>query len=754
MAETGVVTLDDFADGGARWAFVGDGGAGYAATWAATAARAGTALGNTGGVRTLGYRFTGQTQQTSIYGVSVALQWTTPAPVDISAAGFLCCDLFLEEGLAANVTALAVQVQTAGGNATITPSTRIDGAWNYVRQALTALAGIDPTRVTGVQVQLFVTPGTRGALEIDTLRAANYVYASDDYYQQGRRPGDPGAADIIAALPAVRTYLFGSAAGVQTPAGGYQTDPTEPNYGAVAGVNAFTGAPTNSGLDAESDHTYCSGLLLSGLCLLYRMTGDQTYLTQAAWVVNTYFLRWSVAASTPGAAAGSVGFMPFWVNSAGVRASYVSTDQYQGALLGLLEYFLVTGRNNPALIQLFKDWQRWWDSANHVAFDGSVNANQPPGQPAGLKSPLVDLAVAFATTGDGGATGGDTAYTTPSYPPASYAYQSGWVGSGNAYFAFYSGLTFAEDLLRNRLRRAKVTYPTNQAMAVVQQNALFAFGFGNQYYATDMAGEFNARPLGWNPVEGTPWNGTTKQLAVSTTGPNDYDDFAGVQWGAYIGPLLLENGGDAGGLIAAGQTTGLSQVQLLQAILGLAAKNAVLLPGTVADGAIPREVAGPWGIYHNSVTTGRAGRGLLIDEQPNHQFVPAYAWWYLLTQFSGLRPAGAYDRVLDWQYQPGTRTLRLVANGTPGDAVSIPISGMQAGRRYVCMNETTGSQQGPLSGGPYTLAWTLAQAEETWLVYDVAQPPARVFTSPAGGALGVPARPGARFASPAPALGT
>ncbi|MGI8915212.1 MAG: hypothetical protein ACR2JY_15740 [Chloroflexota bacterium] len=738
MAETRVVVLDDFADNGAKWTFVGDNGAGYAATWTATTQRAGTAQGNIGGLRTLGYTFTGQAQQTSIYGVSVALQCSLPAAVNISASETVCCDLFMEPGLAANVNRLSVQVQTAGGNATITPAVRIDATWNYVRQALASLSGIDPTRVTGVLVELFVNPGVSGRVEIDTLRAGTYVYAGSDYYQQGRHPGDPTAADIVAALPAVRRYLFGQGAGIGVPAGGYQTDATQPNFGAVAGVNAITGAATNVGLDTESDHTYCSGLLLVGLCQLYRMTSDPSYLTQATWIVDNYFLAWYVSSATPGAAAGSLGFMPFWVTSAGVRANYVSTDQIQGALLGLLEYFILTGRNNPALAQLFRDWQTWWNSAGHVAFDGTPNANQVPGQPAGLKSPLVDLAVAFATVGDGGAAGGDTTYTTPSYPAANYAYQTGWVGSGNAAFAYYQGLVFAEDLLRCRLRRAKnaggAPYPTAQALATLGQNALFAFGFGggNQYYATDMAGDFNKRPLGWTAVEGTPWNGAAKQLLVSTTGPNDYHDLAGVQWGAYLGPLLLENGGDAGGLIAAGQVTSVTQVQLLQAILGLAVKNALILPGTIADGALPREVAGPWGIYHNGVVSGRAGRGVLVDEQPNHQFVAAYAYWYLLTQFGGLWPAGAYDRVVDWQYQPGTLTLRLTANGQAGDTVTIPINGMQAGHRYALTNETTGTQHGPIAGGAYALTWTLAQPEETWLIYDVAQPPTRVLRSGAG----------------------
>jgi hypothetical protein len=736
VAEAGVITLDDFADNGAKWSFYGDNGAGYAASWLAAAARAGTAQGNGGGTKTLQYTFTGQAAQTSIYGVSVALQCTLSTPVNISAAQFLCCDLFLEPGLAANVNRLAVQLQTTGGNGTITPSTVVDGTWNYIRQALSAFTGVDLTHVTGVQVELFVNPGTHGVAEIDTLRACNYVYSSNDYYQQGRRTGDPLPVDIMAALPAVQQYLFGSTTGIAIPAGGYQTDSAQPNFGAVTGVNAFTGAVAEVALDTESDHSYCSGLLLAGLCWLYRMTSDQTYLTQAAWIVNNYYLRWYVSASTAGAAAGSLGFMPFWVNRSGVRANYVSTDQIQGSLLGLLEYFIVTGRDNAALTKLFADWQTWWNSANHVAFDGTPNANQVPGQPAGLKSPLVDLAVAFATSGDGGAAGGDTTYTTPSYPAANYAYQTGWVGTGSAYFGFYSGLGFAEDLLRNRLRQAKLPasapYPTAQALATLGQNALFAFGFGsgNQYYATDMPADFNKRPLGWVAVEGTPWNGSSKQLLVSTTGPNDYNDFAGVQWGVYIGPLLLENGGDAGGLVAAGQTTTLSQVQLLQAVLGLAVKNALILPGTVANGAIPREVAGPWGIYHNSFTAGRAKRGLLVDEQPNHQFVAAYAYWFLLTQFSGLWPA-QYDRVMDWLYNPNTLALRLTANGQPGDAVAIPLRGMLTGHRYVLINESTGVQM-VVAGGPYTLTWTLVNAEEHWLIYDVVQPPTRVFRSMAG----------------------
>ena len=740
MAETGVVVLDDFSDGEAKWSFAGDSSVTFAL--AAGTARAGTALGNTAATKTLGYTFSVPPGKSD-----VSLHCTLPAASDVHAASFLCLDLFLELGLAANVTALSWQVVTATGSTSgAPPSQQYDGNWAYFRQPLTAFTlgagtALDWQHVTGVHLTLRVTAGTTGPVEIDTLRACSYVYDEDDYRYYGRNAGTPTSAGIEALAAVVERYLFGSTNGIGdglaalagAASGGYELDSTAPNFGALIGWNQWTGQPAEVALDNESDHTFNTGLLLVGLCQLYRMTSDQRYLNWAGWLVTNYAQRWYVGASTPGAAAGSLGYMPYGVTRSGTRLSQTSTDQYLGMTWGLLEYFIVTGRTNASVKQMLTDFQTWWNTANHVAYDGSLHANQ------GLKDPLTDAAVAFVQTGDcAGVDDGLAALLAGGdYDPTQYPYQQSWLGNGSTIFNQYSTLTFALHLLRCRLRRSKLPYPTSAAVTILQQNILFAFGFG-QYYTTDLGtlgAGFGERPLGWLPMEGIGWNGTTKALQVSAAGPADALDMGGPQWLCYLGPLLLEHGGDIAGLIAAGVTATPAQsaLSVATAVLGLASKNGITTSGP-ATGAIPRAELGPWQTYHNAIYGSLTSRkGVLIDEQPNHTWLAGYAWWYLCTQFTGLYPSGAYDRVLDWQWQPGTLTLRLVANGTAGNAVSIPLTGMQAGHTYVSKNVTTGAQLGPVVGGSaYTLAWTLTQPEETWLVYDAAQPPTIVLRSEVG----------------------
>ena len=155
MAETGVVVLDDFSDGGTKWSFVGDGGVTF--TLAPGAARAGTALGNTEGVRTLGYAFSVSAGKSD-----VSLHCALPAAVDVSTASFLCLDLFLEPGLATFVKALSWQVETAtGSSAGAPPSQQYDGNWAYFRQPLTAFTlgsgtALGWSHVTGVHLTLRV----------------------------------------------------------------------------------------------------------------------------------------------------------------------------------------------------------------------------------------------------------------------------------------------------------------------------------------------------------------------------------------------------------------------------------------------------------------------------------------------------------------------------------------------------------------------------------------------------------------------
>ncbi|HEV7213826.1 MAG TPA: hypothetical protein VGP33_01780 [Chloroflexota bacterium] len=733
MAETSVVVIDDYHEGAGQWSFAGDSGVTF--TLAASAARAGTALGNTGGGRTLGYTFSVPAGKSD-----VSLRCALPAAVDVSAASFMCLDLFLEPGLAANVTALSWQVVTATGiSSGAPPSQQYDGNWAYFRQPLTAFTlgsgtALDWRHVTGVNLTLRVPAGTAGVLEIDTLRACSYVYADDDYRYDGRQAGAPTNASIETMAATVEQYLFGSSSGIgpATASGGYELDPAQPNFGALIGWNQWTGQRAEVALDNESDHTFNTGLLLVGLCQLYRMTSDQRYLTWAGWLVANYAQRWSVSAQTPGAAAGSLGYMPYGVTRSGTRLSQTSTDQYLGLTWGLLEYFIVTGRTNAPVKQLLSDFQTWWNSADHVAYSGALHANQ------GSKDPLTDAAVAFVDTGDCSSV--DTTLTTllsgSDYQAGSYPYQTSWVGTGSSTFSQYSTLVFALHLLRCRLRRSKLTFPLTNLVTILQQNILFQFGFG-QYYATDLGtlgSGFGKRPLGWLPMEGLTWNGTTKTLQVSAAGPADALDMSGSQWLCYLGPLLLEQGGDITGLLAAGATASPAQsaLSVATAVLGLASKNGIATAANPPAGAIPRAELGPWQIYHNAIYGSLTSRkGILIDEQPNHTWLAGYAWWRLFNAYTGLYPSGAYDRVLDWQWQPGTLTLRLVANGAVGDAVSIPISGMQGGHSYVCRNLTTGAQH-TASAGASTLTWTLAQPEETWLVYDTVQPPAKVLRSGAG----------------------
>ena len=730
MAETGVIVLDDFADGGTKWGFVGD--AGTAISVGRSVTRAGTALGNTAGRATLGYAFSLPAGKGD-----ASLLLTLPAPVDVSSASLLCLDLFVEPGMAANVTRLAWSVRTATGNTSNAgPSSVYDGGWAYFRQPLASFTlgsgtALDWTRVTGLALTLQVAAGTRGTVEVDTIRACSYVYGDDDFRYYGRDPGAATPGTIEAALPAVQEYLFGSTTATAMSAGGYQTDPAQPIYGAVTGWNQWTGQPAEIGLGNDSDASFTSGLALVGLANLYRMTANAAYLTQASFVVQQYFERWY--STEPN---GSVGFLPYWVNRQGVRDNQTSTDQYLAATWGLLEYFIVTGRSDQRIVQMLRDFQSWWNSSGHLAFDGSGPANQ------GAKSSLTDAAVAFATSGD--STSADTNLGSdvsgPSYQAGAYPYQTSWLGSGNSFFGTYSVFGWAIDLLRNRLRRSKVSFPIGAVQTILQQNLLFALGFGsNNYYATDLPGDFGKRPLGWSPTENAAsWNGTTKTLIVTASGPNDAMAFD-VGMAAYAGPVLLENGGDVTGLIAAGSSTSQTALGVVQAVLGLAVKNAISAPGSPANGAIPAAALGPWQVYHNQLFSSlMARRGILIDEQTNHPFLAAYAYWFLLTRFGGLWPSGGYDRVLDWAYQPATGTLRLTANGTVGDLVTIPITGMQAGQQYLLHNLTVGSQTLAVGGGVYQLSWTLRHFEESWLIGNVVQPPDVTFVSPVGKVLASP----------------
>ena len=78
MAEVEVVVLDDFGDGGAKWSFAGDSGVTFGL--AVGSRRAGTALGNTAGGRTLSCTFNVPAGKSD-----VSLHCALPAAVDVSA---------------------------------------------------------------------------------------------------------------------------------------------------------------------------------------------------------------------------------------------------------------------------------------------------------------------------------------------------------------------------------------------------------------------------------------------------------------------------------------------------------------------------------------------------------------------------------------------------------------------------------------------------------------------------------------------
>ncbi|MCL4545096.1 MAG: hypothetical protein M1118_10950, partial [Chloroflexi bacterium] len=595
VTETAVVILDDFSDGGAKWQVPASAG-GVPTLLERSTARAGTALGNAGGAVTLRYAFS---QANGDMSARLAL----PAPVDVSQCGFLCCDVFVEPGGAEQMTRLGMQVVTARGTADLEASHVYDGNWAYMRLDLNRASGIDRTGVQAINVVVEVRPGATVTLEIDTVRACTYEHDASDFFYYGRNAGAPTPATIKEQARVVQRYLFGSTDGIGPAAasGGYELDPAKPNFGAVIGWNQWTGQPEEVALDNESDHTFNTGLLLVGLVQLYRMSAEPVWLDCARWLVEHYFLSWYVSAATQGAAPGSVGFMPYAVRRTGIRLSQTSTDQYLGMTWGLLEYHLVTHGADARVPQMLTDFQTWWNSAQHVAYDGTPHAN------LGNKSPLTDAAVAFVRTGDSTAAdpGLASQLASGTYDPARYPYRRGWLGTENSYFNQYSTLTFAIDLLRCRLRRTKAPYPGAAVAQILRENALFAFGFG-QYYTTDLGPlgtPFGTRPLGWTPIEGTPWDGIKKVLRATSTGSVDALDMVGTQWLTYVGPVLLQFGGDVQKLMAAGRvvTPPQSVRSLMGEILALASKNGISAPGSPADGAIPRAALGPWQIYHNQI---------------------------------------------------------------------------------------------------------------------------------------------------------
>lgn len=740
MAESGVIVLDDFGDGGAKWSFVGDPGVTY--TVAADAANAGTALGNLAATRTLKYTFATPATGRSQFNCSLLL--TLPGAVDVGAATYLCADVWYAAGQAASFTLGPYwRWTTTTGHYDNGMDLSAGGDWAIGRDTVAALvAAAGGSLVTSVTLNLELAPSSTFVLSVDTVRACNYAYSADDMRLFGRRPGPATNAQVDALLNAAMTYLFGSATGEPTgmPAG-MQMDATRPNYGAFRNWNPFSGGELDgNAAGPEADMATVSGALLQGLVMLSRMTGLAGYLDGARWLIEHYLIAWTDL--RPGSV--SYGFMPYSVGITGQRNADTSTDQYQMAVMGVLDFWIADGRRDQEIVTLITAWWTWWrtgqQTGHYFNYEGAEIAGF--GSLGGMPGVLW-AAKQFMASGDGGGyldgngnPQGQTAFDAV-YDPALFgpSYRTDYLAAGghSAWGLGYNTVTLREPIVMNRWSRTKLTLPAANLTALVQENWL-AQAVGAPYYNTDLPGDFNKRSLlAFTPTEAAAvWDSTTKQWGITAQGPTDACDTAGQQEDFhYLADALRDlPGGDVPALIAAGTAGSFGFLGSLDTAMRELAQKGLIAPGDVWDGLPVRALRGLYAWYTNNQGQVRNAWLTTLDFHTVGHLIGMYAWWYQYFRFTGLWPEIG-GRVLDWSYEPGSATLRLLVNGRPGDAVAIPLHGLQAGQRYVARNLATGAQL-LAAGGAYTLTWTLTQPEETWLVYNLVQPAVRGFASGAG----------------------
>ena len=528
MAESGVLTLDDFSDGGAKWLFYGDDGVTHSI--AASATHAGTALGNTAATKTLGYTFTTPPSGQSSYNCSI--RCALPAAVDVGAATYLCADVWFTTLLESTQFAgpPTIQFYTDTGHLTLGPFLSGDD-WTIGRTTVAALiAAAGDAKVAAVQLNLYVLPGVTATVYLDTLRACNYVYGADDMRLFGRRPGLATNAQVDALFAATMTYMFGSPTGIAGLSAGLQMDPAQPNYGAFRNWNPFSGAEVDgNAAGPEADMDTVGGAMVQGLVMLYRMTGQQSYMTAARWFIEHFWIGWTDfrAGST------SYGFMPYSVGITGQRNPDVSTDNYQMAVMGIVDFWIADGRRDQGIVALIDAWWTWWRTGQQTGHYYNYDGTDITGFGSlGGMSGVLWAAKNFMATGDGGGwldgngnpqsqAAFDAVYDPALFSPS---YRTDYLANGGhpIWGLGYNTVTLREPLVMNRWSRTKLSVPAANLTTLVQENWL-AQAVGAPDYHTDLPGDFGKRSLfAFAPTEGAAvWNSTTKQWGNTAQGPTD-----------------------------------------------------------------------------------------------------------------------------------------------------------------------------------------------------------------------------------------